>query len=83
VALRRRSIFVDGYRGTVSERQPPMYFDWAAGLLKGISKPGEIVWSRIFVDNGKLKADLGRAAIRELPREETERRWRSTTPQCP
>jgi hypothetical protein len=75
--------FVDGYRGTVSERQPPMYFRLGGGTVKGISKPGEIVWSRIFVDNGKLKVDLGRAAVRELPREETERRWRTTTPQWP
>jgi hypothetical protein len=35
------------------------------------------------VGNGKLKADLGRAVVRELPREETERRWRITTPQWP
>jgi hypothetical protein len=75
--------FVDGYRGVVSERQPPMYFRLGGGTVKGISKPGEIVWSRIFVDNGKLRADLGRAVVRELPREETERRWRITTPQWP
>jgi hypothetical protein len=75
--------FSDGYRGTVSERQPPMYFRLGGGTLKGISKPGEIVWSRIFVGNGKLKADLGRAVVRELPREETERRWRITTLQWP
>ena len=75
--------FVNGYQGAVSERQPPMYFRLGGGTLKGISKPGEIVWSRIFVDNGRLKADLGRAVVRELPREETERRWRITTPQWP
>ena len=75
--------FVDGYGGAVMERQPPMYFRLGGGTLKGISKPGEIVWSRIFVDNGNLKADLGRAVVRELPREETERRWRITTPQWP
>jgi len=75
--------FMDGYRGTVSERQPPMYFRLGGGTVKGISKPGEIVWSRVFVDHGKLKADLGRAAVRDLPREETERRWRTTTPQWP
>jgi hypothetical protein len=60
-----------------------MYFRLGGGTLKGISKPGEIVWSRIFVGNGKLKADLGRAVVRELPREETERRWRITTLQWP
>ncbi len=72
-----------GYAGTVSERQPPMYFHLGGGTLKGVAKPGEIVWSRIFVGEGKLKADLGRAAVRELPREETERRWAITTPQWP
>jgi hypothetical protein len=51
--------------------------------VKGISKPGEIVWSRIFVQDGALKADLGRAGVRALPRQETERRWSITTPQWP
>ena len=72
-----------GYAGTISERQPPMYFRLGGGTLKGVSKPGEIVWSRIFVDSGRLKADLGRAGVRALPHEETERRWRITTPQWP
>src|SRR5207302_5016522 len=75
--------FIGGYRGAVSERQPPMYFPLVGGTLKGISKPGEIVWSRIFVESNKLKADLGRATVVELPREEVERRWASTTPQWP
>jgi hypothetical protein len=71
------------YAGAVSERQPPMYFRLGGGSLKGISRPGEIVWSRIFVEGGKLHADLGRARAIELPAEETERRWRITTPQWP
>lgn len=71
------------YAGVVSERQPPMYFRLGGGTIKGISKPGEIVWSRVFVDKGRLKADLGRAGVRGLPLEETERRWRITTPQWP
>ncbi|MCL4852924.1 MAG: fucose isomerase, partial [Bryobacteraceae bacterium] len=71
------------YAGAVSERQPPMYFRLGGGTIKGVSKPGEIVWSRVFVDGGNLKADLGRARAVELPQEETERRWRSTTPQWP
>jgi hypothetical protein len=75
--------FIDGYAGAVSERQPPMYFRLGGGTVKGISKPGEIVWSRVFIDNGVMKVDLGRAAVRQLPREETERRWRITTPQWP
>jgi hypothetical protein len=75
--------FVGGYQGTVSERQPPMYFPFGGGTVKGVSKPGEIVWSRIFVEDGKLKADLGRAGVVELPQEETERRWNDTTPHWP
>ncbi len=74
---------IDGYAGSVSERQPPMYFRLGGGSLKGISEPGEIVWSRVFVDDGKLKADIGRAKAIALPQEETERRWRITTPQWP
>ncbi|HXM39611.1 MAG TPA: hypothetical protein VN924_00060 [Bryobacteraceae bacterium] len=75
--------FIGGYAGAVSERQPPMYFRLGGGSLKGIGKPGEIVWSRVFVDSGLLKADIGRAKVVELPRAETERRWRITTPQWP
>ena len=75
--------FIGGYAGAVSERQPPMYFRLGGGSLKGVSKPGEIVWSRVFVDDGVLKADIGRAKVVELPPEETERRWRITTPQWP
>ena len=74
---------IGGWSGATSERQPPMYFRLGGGTLKGISKPGEIVWSRVFVADGRLKADLGRAAVRELPAEETERRWQMTTPQWP
>ena len=74
---------IGGYAGAVSERQPAMYFRLGGGTVKGISKPGEIVWSRVFIEDGELKADLGGAGVRELPREETERRWRITTPQWP
>ncbi|MCB0196188.1 MAG: fucose isomerase [Anaerolineae bacterium] len=77
------SHFIDGYAGASSERQPPMYFRLGGGTLKGISKPGEIVWSRVFVMDGALHADLGRGTAVELPAEETERRWQATTPQWP
>jgi hypothetical protein len=75
--------FTGGYRGASSERQPPMYFRLGGGTLKGISKPGEVVWSRVYVMDGALHADLGRARAVELPRVETERRWKATTPQWP
>ena len=77
------SHFIGGYSGTSSERQPSMYFRLGGGTLKGISKPGEIIWSRVFVEDGRLKADVGRGTVVELPQEETKRRWRLTTSQWP
>ncbi len=74
---------IGGFRGTDSFRQPPMYFRLGGGTVRGIAKPGEIVWSRIFVQGGRLKMDLGRARAVALPAAETERRWRETTPQWP
>ena len=74
---------IDGYAGTDSLRQPAMYFRLGGGTVRGIAKPGEIVWSRIFVENGKLKMDLGRAKVITLPKAETERRWKETTQQWP
>jgi hypothetical protein len=74
---------IGGYRGTDSLRQPPMYFRLGGGTVRGIAHPGEIVWSRVFVEGGRLKMDLGRAKVVELPREETERRWKETTVQWP
>jgi L-fucose isomerase-like protein len=75
--------FIDGWKGASSERQPPMYFRLGGGTLKGISKPGEIVWSRIYVEDDALKMDIGRAEVVKLPDEETQRRWQATTPQWP
>lgn len=75
--------FVGGYKGTSSERQPAMYFRLGGGTVKGISKPGHIVWSRVFVMDGDLHCDLGVAEVVELPTSETARRWQETTPQWP
>jgi hypothetical protein len=75
--------FVGGWAGASSERQPPMYFPSGGGTLKGISKPGEMVWSRIYIEDQRLKMDLGRAGVVALPAHETNRRWQATTPQWP
>jgi L-fucose isomerase-like protein len=77
------SHFAGGYAGTVSERQPPMYFRLGGGTMKGVGKPGEIVWSRVFVEGGALHCDMGRATVVTLPQAETERRWAETTSQWP
>ena len=75
--------FIDGYSGTSSERQPPMYFRLGGGTCKGVSKPGWMVWSRIFIDDGDLCFDTGIGEVVKLPEKETQERWALTTPQWP
>jgi L-fucose isomerase-like protein len=74
---------IGGYAGARSERQPAMYFRLGGGTITGVSKPGWIVWSRVFVEKGKLKFDTGLAEVVKLPQAETDERWRLTTPQWP
>ncbi|MEI6241218.1 MAG: fucose isomerase [Planctomycetia bacterium] len=79
--------FTGGWKGAEGFRQPPMYFRLGGSTLAGVSKPGEIVWSRIWVDGSsgqeKLRMDIGRAQVMSLPDEETRRRLDATTPQWP
>jgi hypothetical protein len=79
--------FTGGWKAAHGYRQPPMYFRLGGSTLAGVSKPGEIVWSRIWVDNvqghEKLCMDIGRAQVVTLPEEETRRRLESTTKQWP
>ncbi|WP_338020174.1 L-fucose/L-arabinose isomerase family protein [Rhodopirellula sp. P2] len=77
------SHFQNGWADAEGFRQPPMYFPSGGSTVRGVSKPGEVVWSRIFVADDRLHMDLGRATAIELPAEETQRRWDSTTPQWP
>jgi hypothetical protein len=77
------SHFVGGYKGAVSERQPAMYFPKGGGTIKGESKPGEIVWSRVYIQERALHVDMGRGTVVSLPPEEMQLRWQSTTPQWP
>ena len=74
---------IGGYAGTTSERQGAMYFPLGGGTIKGVSKPGWVVWSRVFVADNKLNFDTGLAESVVLPQEETEERWRLTTSQWP
>jgi len=75
--------FANGYKDASSDRQPPMYFKLGGGTLKGVSKPGDLVWSRIYIMNDKLHCDLGVGEAVELNEAETMRRWQLTTPQWP
>ena len=77
------SHFENGYADSVGWRQSPVFFPAGGSTIKGISKPGEIVWSRVYIAAGELHLDLGRASVIALPAEETERRWQSTNPEWP
>jgi L-fucose isomerase-like protein len=81
------SHFIGGWKGAEGFRQPPMYFRLGGSTLAGVSKPGEIVWSRIWVDGTgpgeKLRMDIGRAGVVKLPEAETRRRLEATTKQWP
>lgn len=77
------SHLVGGYAGAVSERQPAVYFARGGGGIKGVSREGDVVWSRIYVKADRLCMDIGRASAISLPAEETRRRWDATTPQWP
>jgi hypothetical protein len=76
-----------GYEKCHGYRQPLMYFGKGGSTLQGVSHPGEIIWSRIWIDGsvpgGQLCMDLGRGKAIELPEEETQRRLNETTAQWP
>ena len=74
---------IGGYAGAVGERQPPMFFPRGGSTIKGVSRPGEIVWSRIYVEADRLHMDIGRGGVVSLPAEEHERLWSLTTEQWP
>jgi hypothetical protein len=72
-----------GYAGTVSERQAPMYFALGGGTIKGVSKAGPVVYSRVFLMDGQLQVDIGVGRAIDLPDEETQRRWEATSSNWP
>jgi hypothetical protein len=83
------SHFEDGWRSATGYRQPKMYFARGGSTVHGMSRAGEVVWSRVYVDGfardgrGRLVMDLGRLDAVALPGEEMRRRWEATTPQWP
>ncbi len=75
--------FTGGWKGTHGYRQPAMYFPNGGSTMHGVSKPGEIIWSRIYVSENALHMDIGRGGVVTLPEAETKRRLDATTPQWP
>lgn len=77
------SHFAGGWADAEGFRQPAMYFPSGGSTVRGISKSGEVIWSRLYIANNRLCMDIGRARAIDLPAEETQRRWDATTPQWP
>lgn len=74
---------VGGYAGAMGERQPAMYFPLGGSTIKGISKPGWVVWSRVFVANKRLNCDIGLAEAVSVPDQVAQENWKQTTEQWP
>jgi hypothetical protein len=55
--------FVGGWKGAHGYRQPAMYFPNGGSTLHGVSKSGEIIWSRIYVAEDALHMDIGRGGV--------------------
>jgi hypothetical protein len=72
-----------GYESAEGWRQNPMYFPLGGSTLRGVSRPGDIVWSRLYIAAARLHLDIGVGSAVELPRAETERRWAATNPEWP
>lgn len=64
-------------------RQDPVFFPAGGSTINGVSKPGEIVFSRVYIADGSLHLDIGRATVIELPEKETLRRKNATNPEWP
>jgi len=77
------SHLTNGYASAVGWRQNPVFFPAGGSTVQGVSKPGEIVWSRVFIAQGELHLDIGRASVVELPEAESERRSNATNPEWP
>jgi L-fucose isomerase-like protein len=77
------SHFADGYAGATGKRQGAVFFPAGGATIAGVAKPGEIVWSRVYIMDGALHVDIGRGSAIELPAEETERRLQATNPEWP
>jgi hypothetical protein len=72
-----------GWQNAEGWRQGHVFFPAGGATINGVSKPGEVVLSRVFIADGVLQADLFRGSVIELPAEETRRRKEATNPEWP
>lgn len=73
----------DSWAGMEATRQPYEFFTENGICTRCLSKPGELVWSRVFLDREEFCIDIGRGAAVQLPDQESSRRWQSTTEEWP
>ncbi len=72
-----------GWHNAEGWRQSPVFFPAGGSTINGISMPGEVVISRVFIAEGTLQVDIFRGSVIELPAEETLRRKNATNPEWP
>ena len=72
-----------GWANAEGWRQSPVFFPAGGATVNGVSRPGEVVLSRVFIADGILQADIFRGTVVELPAEETQRRKDATNPEWP
>ncbi|MDR0327332.1 MAG: fucose isomerase [Planctomycetaceae bacterium] len=72
-----------GWAGSHAYRQSPVFFKKGGATLAGIGRPGEIVWSRLYVVGNKLRLDIGRGRVVKLPEKESQRRAQLANPEWP
>lgn len=72
-----------GWQNAEGWRQSPVFFPAGGSTINGVSQPGEVVISRVFIADGVLQADIFRGTVITLPTEETERRKKATNPEWP
>lgn len=73
----------NGYASAEGWRQGHVFFPAGGATINGVSRPGEIVWSRVYIADGALHVDLGRGRVVALPEEESTRRKEATNPEWP
>lgn len=72
-----------GWNKAEGWRQGNVFFPAGGSTINGVSEPGEVVLSRVFIAEGVLQADILRGTVVELPTEETQRRKDMTNPEWP
>ena len=73
----------DTLEGVHSYRQPIGYFPVPGGTFAGESLPGNITWSRCYINGGELWMDIGMGKVVKLPAKKRDAWWEGTTRQWP